>query len=64
VKKRVLEACGECIGADGRVTAAEGELLRAIADALDLPMPPLLEPARSPANTDPTGSTRRTVASS
>ena len=28
--------------ADGRVTVAEGELLRAIADSLDCPMPPLL----------------------
>jgi hypothetical protein len=42
VKKAVLDACAACIAADGRVTVDEGELLRAIADALDCPMPPLL----------------------
>lgn len=42
VKKRVLDASAACIAADGRVTVDEGELLRAIADALDCPMPPLL----------------------
>lgn len=63
VKTRVLEACAGCIGADGRVSTAEGELLRAIADSLDLPMPPLLEPA-APAIADPTGASRPTLASS
>ena len=42
IKRRVLEACAATIGADGQVTVAEGELLRAIADSLDCPMPPLL----------------------
>jgi Zn-dependent protease with chaperone function len=42
IKRRVLEACAATIGADGRVTVSEGELLRAIADSLDCPMPPLL----------------------
>jgi hypothetical protein len=42
VKRRVLDACAACITSDGRVTLAEGELLRAIADSLDCPMPPLL----------------------
>jgi Zn-dependent protease with chaperone function len=42
IKKRVLDACAICIGADGRVTIEEEELLRVIADALDCPMPPLL----------------------
>lgn len=42
VKRRVLEACAATIGADGRITVEEGELLRAIADSLDCPMPPLL----------------------
>ena len=41
-KRRVLEACAATISADGRVTPSEGELLRAIADSLDCPMPPLL----------------------
>jgi hypothetical protein len=42
VRKRVLEAGLACIASDRRVTVAEGELLRAIADSLDCPMPPLL----------------------
>ena len=42
VKSRVLDACGATIASDGRVTIAEGELLRAIADSLDCPIPPLL----------------------
>ena len=45
IKRRVLEACAACIGADGRVTVEEAELLRIIADALDCPMPPLLASA-------------------
>ncbi|MCE9606680.1 MAG: M48 family metalloprotease [Planctomycetia bacterium] len=40
VKQPVLEACAAVIGADGRMTIDEGELLRTIADALDCPMPP------------------------
>jgi hypothetical protein len=42
VKVRVLDACGATISSDGRVTIAEGELLRAIANSLDCPIPPLL----------------------
>ena len=41
-KKRILEACAECIAADGHITVEEGELLRVISDALDCPMPPLV----------------------
>jgi Zn-dependent protease with chaperone function len=40
-KRRFLTACAACIGADGRVTLEEGELLRAIADSLGCPVPPL-----------------------
>ncbi len=40
--QQLLTACAACITADRRVTQAEGELLRAIADALACPMPPLL----------------------
>ena len=39
---RWLDACAGCIAADGRATVEEGELLRAVADSLDCPMPPLL----------------------
>ncbi len=43
LKRAVLEACAATIGEDGEVTLEEGELLRAIADSLDAPMPPILE---------------------
>jgi hypothetical protein len=46
VKKRAIAACATCIGADGKVTVEEGELLRIISDALDCPMP-LLVPGQS-----------------
>ena len=42
IKKRVLEACAACISADGKATIEEAELLRVVSDALDCPMPPLL----------------------
>ena len=45
VKKRVIESCAACIGADGHVTVEEGELLRIISDSLGCPMPPLLDSA-------------------
>jgi Zn-dependent protease with chaperone function len=41
LKRRILSACAACIGADGKVTLEEGELLRAIADSLGCPVPPL-----------------------
>ena len=41
LKRRILAACAACIGADGQVTLEEGELLRAIADSLGCPFPPL-----------------------
>ncbi len=42
LKRRVLSACVETILADRQVTVDEAELLRAVAAALDCPMPPLL----------------------
>lgn len=41
LKRRVIDASAACIAFDGVVTPAEGELLRAITDSLDCPMPPL-----------------------
>jgi Zn-dependent protease with chaperone function len=41
-RRRVLAAAAACVAWDGQVTVQESELLRAIADALDCPMPPLL----------------------
>jgi len=40
--QQLLRACAACISADGVVSEAEGELMRAIADSLGAPMPPLL----------------------
>ena len=45
VKKRVLKAATVSVMADGFVTIAEGELLRAIANSIDCPLPPLLSAA-------------------
>jgi hypothetical protein len=42
LKRRVLEACIICIGSDGQVTEEEAELLRAVADGLDCPVPPVV----------------------
>jgi hypothetical protein len=42
LKKQILLACAAVIGADGRVTVEEAELLRAISDSIDCPMPPLV----------------------
>lgn len=41
IKRRILCCMVECICFDGRITAREGELLRAICAAMDCPMPPL-----------------------
>lgn len=40
--EQLLRACAACIAADGFVSEAQGELMRAIADSLGAPMPPLL----------------------
>lgn len=42
-KPIVIKACLETVMADGRLTVAEGELMRAICAALDSPLPPILE---------------------
>ncbi len=42
LKRRIVRAVTATIAHDGRVTAEEGDLLRAIADSLDVPVPPLL----------------------
>ena len=41
LKRRVVDACAACIKADGVIAGDEADLLRAIADAMDIPMPPL-----------------------
>ena len=42
VKKRIIEGCVECVALDGKITVEEAELVRAIADGLDCPVPPLM----------------------
>lgn len=44
VKRRVLKACAAAAAQDGRIQDVEYELLRAIADAVDCPLPPLPAP--------------------
>jgi Zn-dependent protease with chaperone function len=51
LKKQILQACAACICVDGTVTVEEGELLRAVADGLGCPMPPLLSPGEATAPT-------------
>lgn len=41
IKRRIVVACATCILANQRVTVREAELLRAICDTLDCPLPPL-----------------------
>lgn len=43
IKKNLLEACVHVIGADGIIHEQEAELLRAIADTLECPIPPFVE---------------------
>ena len=43
IKKNLLEACAQVVGADGVILEAEAELLRAVADTLDCPIPPLVD---------------------
>jgi hypothetical protein len=41
-REQLLRACATCVVADREITQAEGELVRAIADGIGCPMPPLL----------------------
>jgi Zn-dependent protease with chaperone function len=43
IKKLLLLACAETVAADGVIKEAEAELLRAIADTLDCPIPPMVQ---------------------
>ena len=45
IKKNLIDASVHVIGADGLIQEAEAELLRAVADTLDCPMPPFLPAA-------------------
>jgi Zn-dependent protease with chaperone function len=41
-RQRLIDACAACICADQTVNVPEAELLRAVCDMIDCPMPPLL----------------------
>jgi Zn-dependent protease with chaperone function len=43
IKKNLIEACVHTVGADGMITEGEAELLRAVADTLDCPIPPFVQ---------------------
>ena len=43
IKNKLIEACVHVVGADGLIQEREAELLRAIADTLDCPIPPFVE---------------------
>jgi len=42
IKRQLLRACAEAVAADGVIKLEEAELLRAIADSLDCPIPPFV----------------------
>ena len=48
IKKNLLSACVETLAADGVIQEGEAELLRAIADALDCPIPPFVQSQEGP----------------
>jgi hypothetical protein len=48
VKRTVLKACAQAAASDGVIASHEYEVLRAIADALDCPVPPLPLPMDEP----------------
>jgi uncharacterized tellurite resistance protein B-like protein len=41
IKRNLIEASAHVVGADGVIQESEAELLRAVADTLDCPIPPL-----------------------
>ncbi len=45
LKKQLLMTCAAVSTRDGQITSEEAEMLRAIADTLDCPMPPMTAPA-------------------
>ena len=45
LKERIVAASVACVSSDGKVTIEEAELLRAVADSLECPIPPFLPQA-------------------
>jgi len=44
-KQKLVAACAACVSADGKVTVEEAEALRAVAEALECPIPPFVDTA-------------------
>jgi Zn-dependent protease with chaperone function/uncharacterized tellurite resistance protein B-like protein len=44
IKKSVLNACAQTVAADGLIQEMEAELIRGIADTIDCPIPPFVQP--------------------
>jgi Zn-dependent protease with chaperone function len=42
IKRALIDACAHCVMADEQVVVAEAELLRALCDVLDVPLPPIV----------------------
>jgi hypothetical protein len=49
VRRRLLGACAQVVTHDGEILVAEGEMLRAVSEALDCPMPPVAVTGGTPA---------------
>jgi len=47
IKRQILTACGQTVMHDGNIASGQAQLLRAIADAIDCPVPPFMAPANS-----------------
>jgi Zn-dependent protease with chaperone function len=45
LKQSLIGACADCVLIDGRVMPVEAELMQAVSETLDCPMPPLLDGA-------------------
>lgn len=56
IKKNLLEACVQVVAADGVIQVREAELLRAIADTLDCPIPPFMESSSNDETQEPNDS--------
>lgn len=52
-RRNILLACARTVAADGQVTERQAELLRAIADSLNCPVPPFVEALRMEELTQP-----------
>ncbi len=53
IKKKLIGACASVVTHDGEITIAESELIRAIGDGLQVPIPPLITAEASGAKSGP-----------